>query len=91
MNKEINRRLTKLDEEIKALRNLVFCEEKDRRKSIPTGSFERYERRIWTTFERDLVINNMVDFIDELSMKTNRTILSVKWEIYRQLKTQLGI
>ena len=75
MNNEINARMNKLDAEISALRRMV------QQKPSP--------RQSWSQFDKEMVSERMVDIVNHLVMMMGRTRVSIKWEIYRQLRDQL--
>ena len=77
---KINEVLTRLDREISSLRSMV-----ETARGCETSS----RGTKWSTFEREMVADKVVDTVADCAMKCDRTRLSIKWEMYRQLREQL--
>jgi hypothetical protein len=83
MNTEdINKVLKRLDGDIAALRLMVGTKTSIK-SDLPVRGIS------WSTFERELVADKLADAVDECIFKTDRTRLSIKWEMYRQLREKL--
>ena len=73
MNERFNATLARLDREIQDLK----------KQSI------QQKPKSWSMFERETVADHWQDTVADMAMKLGRTKLSVKWEIYRQLRDEL--
>lgn len=80
--KKINEILVNIDKEIAAIKGIVEVLE-------PKKTVCCYHKVPWSIFEREMVADKVMDIVSDCTMKTDRTRLSIKWEMYRQLRDQL--
>ena len=79
---QINETLAKLDRSIAALRCELHKENKQTTVIV---------RQNWSTFEREHLLDDLQVLVDNHAMKFDRKKISIMWEIYRQMRTRLGI